>query len=89
MKNCYFFYTLWHLFLLLIQLREVNGWFICCYVSCCYLRKDWIHYENHLHVFSVEMLQNRRSALLVMAESGLWRSDYRMLSHASMTEEVQ
>lgn len=84
-----FFYTWWGLFLLLIQLHKLNGCFICCSVSCCYLRKDWVHYENHLHIFCAEILENERSALLVIAESGLWRSDYRMLSYDSMTGEVQ
>lgn len=40
-------------------------------------------------MFCVEILENGRSALLVMTESGFWMSDYRMLSHDSMTEEVQ
>lgn len=40
-------------------------------------------------MFCVEILENGRSALSVMTESGLWMSDYRMLSHDSMTEEVQ
>lgn len=40
-------------------------------------------------MFSVEMLENGRSALPEMAESGLWGADYRMLSPDSMTEEVQ
>lgn len=62
------------------------------YLQPCFLlfpEEGLIHYENHLYMFYVEMLESGRSALPVMAGSGFWRSDSRLLRHNSMTEEVQ